>query len=743
MNWEAVAFLDLLSFIGFSFAFVASFGIPRTVMGRSTRAFLQAALFVMVFTGVSNLLEHGGITAALDPTEDYMALLFPAFFLFFIYSSMLRREVGLRLTDRRHFEARLSRIQSRLNSFLEMMPALTFIRDGKGNFETMNRYAQTVMGAPTSGSDVNLWDESQQRELDEHDHIALAEGYWEGLETLPDKEGRERTFLTTKFRIPDEEEGTLIGGIAIDVTQRERLMQEYRRLTTIMEQADESIMVTDTEGNITYVNPAFEKRTGYSEPEVLGRKPSILKSGEQNGLFYQVLWDTIASGEVWRGEFINRCKNGTLIREQASVFPVRDGTGNIVNYASVKRDITREYDLERLVLQSQKLEALGQLVGGIAHDFNNILTAVTGYAQMAHDEAEADSRIRQHLKQVLRSGQRATDLTRKLLTFGRRQLIQPKLVDINELIRDFHKMAIRMIGEDIQLVMKPGEDLPPVMADPGQMEQVLMNLVVNARDAIHEGGRRQERVITIRTGERILTKEYVSRHYGATPGRHLSLEVSDTGSGMTPEVKKRLFEPFFTTKRESHGTGLGLATVYGIVKQNKGSIFVYSEPGEGTTFRVFWPIEGNRMIHRETEVGVEASREPVLVRGEGVVLVVEDEEEVRSIATEILSEAGYTVLEADSGEAALDRLREYGGNLDLLFTDLVMTGMDGLELGRRVLQIVPRLPILFSSGYSEEMLTRKGLKPDQYFLPKPYTAAELTQAVARLLGGSVSPDGIS
>ncbi len=735
MNVDAVAFLDLLSFVGFFLAFIASFGIPRSVMGRSTRAFLQAALFVMLFTGVSNVLEHGGITDALDPTEDYMALLFPAFFLFFVYSAMLRREVGLRLTDKRQYEAQLSRVQSRLNSFLEMMPALTFIRDGEGRFETVNRYAQTVMGSPGEGTDADMWPEEQQRELREHDRLAMEDGFWEGLETLPDREGRQRTFLTTKFRIPDDEQGTLIGGIAVDVTQRERLMQEYRRLTTILEQADESIMVTDVDGKIVYVNPAFERTTGYDEGEAIGQNPRFLQSGEHDELFYRILWDTINSGEVWRGVFVNRRKDGSMIREQASVFPVRDGSGNIVNYASVKRDITREHDLELLVLQSQKLEALGKLVGGIAHDFNNILTAVNGYAEMAHNEAEPDSRIRQHVGQVLKAGKRATELTRKLLAFGRRQLIQPKLLDVNDLIEDFQQMAERLIGEDIQLRVHLQEGISPVLADPGQVEQVLMNLIVNARDAIHEGDGQEERLIAIKTSEVELTAEYVSRHYGATPGWHLCIEVSDTGCGMTGDIKKRLFEPFFTTKKEGQGTGLGLATVYGIVKQNKGSIFVYSEPGEGTTFRIFWPVDRTLSANEETASAAphDNRADVAIVRGEGVVLVVEDEQDVRSIAVDILSEAGYTVLQADSGETALDRLRTYGGNLDLLFTDLVMTGMDGLELGRRVKELYPHLPVLFSSGYSEEMLMRKGLRPDQSFLPKPYTASELTHSVARCI----------
>src|SRR6185369_4619880 len=331
------------------------------------------------------------------------------------------------------------------------------------------------------------------------------------------------------------------------------------------------------------------------------------------------------------------------------------------HFVAVKQDITHEIQLEEQLRQSQKMEAIGQLAGGVAHDFNNLLTAINGYSSLALQRIDENHPLRSYLEEIKKAGDRAANLTRQLLAFGRKQLLQPLTINLNDVVGDMIKLLKRLIGEHVQLVTVPGVNLKQIKADPGQLEQVLVNLVVNARDAMPRGG-----IVTIETANTVLDHTYASKHLDAIPGAYVMLAISDTGTGMDQKTQLRIFEPFFTTKAKDKGTGLGLSTVYGIIKQSGGSIWVYSEVGKGTTFKVYLPL-----VEEGIKQAVAIASVDPIKRGSETVLLVEDEDMVRKLASELLAESGYTVLEANGGEAAIDLGNKHKERIDLLITDVV------------------------------------------------------------------------
>ncbi|MBN2231844.1 MAG: PAS domain S-box protein, partial [Deltaproteobacteria bacterium] len=374
----------------------------------------------------------------------------------------------------------------------------------------------------------------------------------------------------------DAEEQSLFRELAGDLGYALHLLemeQDRERLISAMEQTGEAVVITDSVGIIRYVNPAFERITGYPRAEALGRPPGFLKSGEQDADFYRDLWGTIAAGRAWQGRLVNRRRDGDLYTEEMSISPVSDQAGRISAYVAVKRDITGRLLLERQLRQAQKMEAVGRLAGGVAHDYNNMLTVISGYAEMALTRVERDDPLHEDLTEILAAARRSTDITRQLLAFSRQQTIKPRVLDLNETVAGMMKMLRRLIGEDIDLAWRPAADICAVKVDPTQIDQVLANLCVDARDAITGVGK-----VVIETGRATFDETYCSLHQGFVPGRFALLAVSDDGCGMDEKTRDNLFEPFFTTKERGRGTGLGLATVYGIVKQNDGFINVYSEP---------------------------------------------------------------------------------------------------------------------------------------------------------------------
>jgi PAS domain S-box-containing protein len=522
------------------------------------------------------------------------------------------------------------------------------------------------------------------------------------------------------------DDGSIDRFVAImqDITERKRAEKEMIRLIAAVEQTADSIVITDTEGLIEYVNPAFERISGYTKAEVAGQTCRVLKSGQMGKDVYEELWSTIKGGEVWTGHLINRRKDGSLYQEQATISPVRNSSGEIINFVAVKQDITQRVQLEDQFLQSQKMEAVGKLAGGVAHDFNNLLTAITGYSDLTMRKLQSEDPLRHNLEQIKRAGDRAAGLTRQLLAFSRKQVLQPKVLSLNTIVSDLSKMLQRLIGEDIQLETSLEPALGTVKADPGQIEQVIMNLAVNSRDAMPDGGK-----LMIETGNVFLDQAYISRHVSITPGHYVLIAVSDNGAGMDEKTRQRIFEPFFTTKESGKGTGLGLSTVYGIVKQSGGNIWVYSEVGQGTTFKVYLP-----RIDEPLEVQPLRAIDPGMLQGVETVLLVEDEEMVRKLARQILETCGYKVLEAPHGGAALLLCERHDGPLHLMLTDVVMPEMSGRELMQRLSPIRPEMRVLFMSGYTEHAIVYHGVvEAETHFIQKPFTPEALARKVREVL----------
>jgi PAS domain S-box-containing protein len=506
--------------------------------------------------------------------------------------------------------------------------------------------------------------------------------------------------------------------------QRKRTEEEWLRLATAVEQSAEAIVITDPEGTIQYANPAFERITGYGREEVVGRTPRILKSGKHGEEFYRELWSAIKRGDTWAGTFINKRKDGTLYEEEAIISPVRDSSGALMNFVAVKRDVTEERRMEERIRLGQKLEAVGRLAGGIAHDFNNLLTAITGYSELVLNRIPGDDPIRRHIQEIQNVSGRAAGLTRQLLAFSRKQVLQPSVIDLNAVVADIDRMLRRIIGEDIDLytVLDPG--LGRAKADKGQIEQVIMNLAVNARDAMPAGGK-----LTIETSNAVLDEVYARAHVSVRPGDYVMLALSDTGSGMDPETMSHIFEPFFTTKERGKGTGLGLSTVYGIVKQSGGNIWVYSEQGRGTTFKVYLP-----RVEEEAAAPSPVAVSPNRSLGSETILLVEDEEAVRTLVQEILERYGYMVLPARDGHGALLVGERHAGKIHLMLCDVVMPGMSGVELSRKIGNTRPEMKILYMSGYTDNAIVHHGvLDPGTAFIEKPFTPDALARKVRAVL----------
>ncbi len=513
--------------------------------------------------------------------------------------------------------------------------------------------------------------------------------------------------------------------ITRDISGRKAAEADLHRLKVAIEQAGEVIVITDTQGDILYANPAFTRVTGYGVDEVLGHNPRLLKSGEHDDLYYDEMWSTISGGRTWSGRIVNRKKDGTLYTEEATISPVFDHRGSIVNFVAIKRDITAQHKLEAQYLQEQKIESLGRLTGGVAHDFNNILAVIIGYAEMALEKTEPGHRVHADLLRIHEAALRSADIVRQLLAFSRKQTIAPKIIDLNGLVADMLKMLRRLIGEAIDLVWVPAMDLPPVKIDPAQVDQILANLCVNARDAIDGAG-----TITIRTERADLDHTFCALHPATEPGEYVILAVTDTGCGIEPDLLETIYEPFFTTKG-IFGTGLGLSTVYGIVSQNGGAVVADSAVGRGTTFSVYLPAAVSGSVIEE-----KGAAQPTRFGQGETVLVVEDDPGILSLTRIMLERLGYRPLAASTAEEALRLAESVAGRLDLLLTDVIMPGMNGKELADRLTGPHPGLKVLYMSGYTADVIADHGiLEPEVRMLHKPFAINDLSVAVRRALEG--------
>ena len=510
-------------------------------------------------------------------------------------------------------------------------------------------------------------------------------------------------------------------GVALDITERKRQEAVHFRLLTAIEQAAEAVVVTDAEGEIQYVNPAFSTMTGYSREEALGKNPRILKSGKHDAAVYADMWATILAGRVWKGEMINRRKDESLYTERMSVTPVRDEQGIMTHSVAIKEDITAARLLEDQFRQAQKMEAVGRLAAGITHDFNNLLTVIVGYSDEILGQLVPSDPLHDLVTEIKSAGEKAEGLTRQLMAFSRREALAPRILDMNTLIANLTKILKRLLGGDIDLVFNPAPIPAMINADPGLIEQLVMNLAINSRDAMPRGGK-----LTVEISHVHFDDAYSASHFSVSAGPYVMLAVTDNGCGMDKDTQSHIFEPFFTTKEAGKGTGLGLATVYGVVKQSRGSIFVYSEPGAGTTFKVYLPaVKGS----------IEAAgKSAVPARGSETVLLVEDDDSVRKLARSVLEDQGYTVLESAGGEEARLSAEKHKGPIHLLLTDVVMPGMGGRELSDALAPLRPDMRTLYMSGYTDDTVVRHGvLEKGMAFLQKPYTAESLLLKVREAL----------
>jgi len=501
-----------------------------------------------------------------------------------------------------------------------------------------------------------------------------------------------------------------------------------RLLKAVMESAAQSIVTTDSQGQILAVNPKTEEMFGYSAAELVGQPVELLvpersregHKGSRRDYFAAPRIRPMGLGM----ELSGRRKDGTEFPVEISLSHVESG-GERVGIAFVS-DITVRKGLERQLLESQKMEALGRLAGGIAHDFNNLLTVIGGFDQLLLETLGPQDRLRGYAEQIRQASDRAGTLVKQLLAFSRRQMNQPAVVNLNEVIRGMNAMLRRLLPENVELVFVPHPGLAHVRVDPSQMEQVLMNLVVNARDAVAEQGR-----ITIETADVDLGDDYARTHLGVKPGRFVMMAVSDNGVGMDADTRKRIFEPFFTTKPAGSGTGLGLATVYGIVKQNEGDIWVYSEPGHGTIFKVYLPVTEAPV----SQADANQSQTPAEERAP-TVLVVEDEEGVRDLICEVLRRKGYDVLTASTAPEGIQVLGGSASQVDLLLTDVVLQGGSGLALAKEAARRQPGIKVLYMSGYTENTMPVQGASGSGIaFIQKPFSFETLLGKIQEVLAG--------
>ena len=502
------------------------------------------------------------------------------------------------------------------------------------------------------------------------------------------------------------------------------LAQNYSLLSAVIEGTPDAVYVKDLHGCYLMINGAGAHMLGLAAEKVIGNDDSTLFDPASADRIQAIDRRIVAGGEVETYED-TATANGVIRTYLVTKAPYRDQQGNVIGVLGISRDISEHKRLEAQLLQSQKMESIGQLAGGIAHDFNNMLSAVIGFIGSARDDIPQDSQAQHDLEAAEGAAWRAAGLTRQLLAFARKQIVEPHVLNLNAVIVELDKLLRRLIGEDIELVTLPAADLGHVKADPGQIEQVIANLVVNARDAMPAGGR-----LTIETANTVLDANYARQHVGVTPGDYVMLAVSDTGIGMDAEVQQHIFEPFYTTKAIGKGTGLGLSTCYGIIKQHGGNIWVYSEAGHGTTFKVYLP----RVYEAADSPAGDADDLPV-PQGTETVLLVEDEPLVRELASTILHAQGYTVLVASNGEEALRVIQASGEEtIDLLVTDVVMPGLGGGELAERLIAMRPGIKVLFTSGYTEDAMLHAGqLVIGTHFLHKPFSPAALAQKVRSIL----------
>jgi PAS domain S-box-containing protein len=626
----------------------------------------------------------------------------------------------------RHAEAALRASEERYRTLVEQSSDTIFVLDAEGRVVEVNTAVERLLGYAQGALLGRRWDALiTPDDLAAHGlHLADLRAGKE-LRVEHDMRHSDGSIVSVEVSAKMLPDGRYLQ-IARDIGERKAAEEERRRLTAAIDQSQDAVLLTDEQRRIIYANRAFETLSGYPVAKLAGEPPEAVFGGSGIAKIPADAPHRLLAGEAWVGEIQSLGADGCPFTAEWSISPVHDEIGTPIGHVAIARDRSAERALEEQLRQSQRMEVVGQLAGGIAHDFNNLLTAIRGYGELVRERLPIDDEeIRPDIDQVVSAADRAAALTRQLLAFSRRQVLQPEVLEPAAIVEDIAPMLRRLLGEHITLVTHTKSNLGHVEADPGQLEQVIVNLAVNARDAMSNGG-----TLTIEMANAELDADYAAVHAEVIPGPYVLLSVSDTGVGMHSETRDHIFEPFFTTKEPGQGTGLGLASVYGIVKQSGGSINVYSEPGHGTTFRIYVP----RVVEAPTTAVTEAPTARPSSSGTETILLVEDEAAVRAFARRALELKGYTVLEATSGVDALSLAALHGGSIPLLVTDVIMPGMQGHQLAAQLGATRPCMRVLYVSGFTENSVIQHGV-PGQgvAFLPKPFTAEALCGTVRRVL----------
>jgi hypothetical protein len=715
----------VVGFIGLAFLLGYFYGAPLLYGGRSipmamntATCFLIAGAGLFVRASVRDIADRRTVQQALQEAHE---------------------ELEARVSERTD---ELRAQQEFLRAIVDTSPNAIFVKDSEGRFTLVNAAVERAYGRSAdeiigkTESDLNGYHEEIQTFVQDDAQVlrTMRPKFIPEEQLTNPKTGETRSFQTIKVPLilPGTSTAHILG-VATDITDRKRAEQALReseeRYRLLFESNPQPMWVYDLESlAFLAVNEAAIFHYGYSREEFLSMTIKDIRREED----VPALLDNVSnrkSGVKAAGCWKHRKKDGGDIEVEIISHPLVFGGRNAK--LVLAKDITERKraeqalrETEAQLRQSQKLEGIGQLAGGIAHDFNNLLTVINGFSALAMKGLSAEDPLRDNLDEIKKAGDRAASLTRQLLAFSRKQVLQPEILNLDSVVAEMEKMLRRVIGENIDLraVLEPG--LGNVKADPGQIEQIILNLVVNARDSMPGGGK-----VTIETDNVYLDEEYANNHVGARPGDYVMLAVSDTGIGMDEKTQARIFEPFFTTKELSKGTGLGLSTIYGIVKQSGGNIWVYSEVGRGTTFKVYLP----RVDDTAQEYKRSSETEEVL-NGTEIILLVEDEEMVRKLARQILATQGYQVLEATNGEAALRMCERNQEPIDLLLTDVIMPEMNGPELAERLHRLRPELRVLFMSGYTDDAIVHHGvLEEGVNFIQKPFAPDVLAKKVRQIL----------
>jgi len=520
-------------------------------------------------------------------------------------------------------------------------------------------------------------------------------------------------------------------GTHVDVTDQHRNENNLNRLAAVVEHASETIIVTDSKGIIEYVNPSFENKLGYSKDYMIGKHPKILKSGKQNKAFYINMSNDLKHGRLWQGLLVNKCKDGSIIKLETTISPVKDNHGTTIQYIAIGRDSTHESLLESQLRQAQKMEAIGTLAGGIAHDFNNILSAVIGYSELAMLDTDPASTAHHNMTEVFKAAKRAADLVSQILTFSRRTEHERKPLLLAPVIKEALKLLRGTLPSTIDIRQNIAKDCSPVLADPTQMHQIIMNLCTNAYHAMRENGG----ILDVRLDSIELQKEKEAGQLTLAAGKYTHISISDTGTGMPHELVERIFEPYFTTKKGGDGTGLGLATVHGIVKLHDGAITVYSEPEKGTTFNIFLPV-----CDPQIDSDMKNTKEKPLPQGSNeLIMVVDDEESIVQVVEIALRHIGYDVESYTSSVKALEAFEATPDRFACIITDQTMPTLTGVDLSKRILAKHPKFPIILCSGFSETINEEKARNLGIFqYLMKPATTRTLAESVHNAIAENIS-----